>query len=66
MTSSLQEGSLSYRGHTHGHLGAILASLGGVWGHLGQMWGHLGATRELEKRIFAREVCTKWGDDDVN
>ena len=66
MTSSFQEGFLSYRGHMHGHLGAILASLGGVWGHLGQMWGHLGATRGLESCIFAWEVCTKWGDDDVN
>ena len=66
MTSPLQEAFLSHRGHSYGHLGAILASLGGVWGHLGQMWGHLGATRKLEKCIFAREVCTKWGDDDVN
>ena len=66
MTSSLEEDLLSHRGYMHGHLGAILVSLGGVWGHLGQMWGHLGATRGLEKCIFAREVCRKWGDDDVN
>ena len=66
MASSLQETFLSHGERSYGHLGAILASLGGVWGHLGQMWGHLGATRELEKCIFAREVCTKWGDDDVN
>ena len=52
MTSSLQEGSLSYRGHTHGHLGAILASLGVILGSLGLIPGSLVGSGEAKNIDF--------------
>ena len=55
MTSPLQEAFLSHRGHTCGHLGAILASLGGILATRGAILGPLGGL----KIAFSLERCAK-------